>query len=519
MSDAVLPPLIAQMMQPGFYPHPVVEPIGLIQTHISYVLLTGDYAYKIKKPLDFGFLNYTTLELRKHFCEEELRLNQRGAGDLYLAVLPIVKLGEGFTLSDIAEDAGSPTGETVDYTVRMKQFPQDTLLSEMFARGDLTEALLDQLAVTVADFHKQADTSDYIRSFGEVAAIRAAFDENYEQTAGFIGGPQTQQQFEATQAYTDHFFAEQVDLLAQRRTQNWIRACHGDLHLGNICLWQDKLYLFDCIEFNEPFRLVDVMYDVAYIIMDLAVAGETALATTFLNAYVEQTGDWEGLQVLPLYVSRQAYVRAKVTSFMLNDPAISTDEKTQVSQQAAPYYRLAYDAMQSKPGRLFLMAGLSGSGKTTAARQWAKQVGAVHIRSDAVRKHLAGIPLMARGGDELYTPEMSQKTYDRLLSLGVTLSQAGYAVILDAKYDRKDKRQAAISQAQARGIPLQILHCTAPDAILRDRLQQRRGDIADATVEVLARQQFDPFSADEQPYVTTLNTTAELAAELTKVRE
>ncbi|MEO1351432.1 MAG: AAA family ATPase [Cyanobacteria bacterium J06635_15] len=519
MSDAVLPPLIVQMMQPEFYPHPVVDPIQLIQTHISYVLLAGDYAYKVKKPLDFGFLNYTTLALRKHFCEEELRLNQRAAADLYLAVLPISGGDAGFVLEAAGSDPETRAGATVEYTLQMRQFPQDALLNAMFARGELTEALLERLATTIADFHKSAETSDYISSFGEISAIRQAFDENYAQTADFIGGPQTQPQFDATQAYTNRFFAEQKELLTQRREQNWIRACHGDLHLGNICLWQDTLYLFDCIEFNEPFRLVDVMYDIAYVIMDLSLAGQTALATSFLNTYVEQTGDWEGLQVLPLYVSRQSYVRGKVTSFMLNDPAISATEKTKVSDQAAPYYRLAYEAMQPRTGRLFLMAGLSGSGKTTVARQWAKQTGAIHIRSDAVRKHLAGIPLMARGDDELYTPTMTQKTYDRLLDLGVTLAQAGYIVILDAKYDRQDKRKAAIARAQTHTIPLQILHCTAPDAVLRDRVQQRTGDIADATVDVLTRQHFEAFSADELPYVTVLDTTVALTQELAKVGE
>mgnify|MGYP001792183944 CR=1 FL=1 len=516
MSDTLLPPLIAEMMQPGFYPHPVIEPIRLIQTHISYVLLTGDYAYKVKKPLDFGFLNYATLDRRKHFCEEELRLNQRAAAAIYLDALPIYKTDAGFTLGGAQSKAES--GEAAEYTVKMRQFPQAALLSTLFEQGELTEALLQRLAQTIADFHGIAETSDYIRSFGEVEAIRQSIDENYEQTVGFIGGPQTQAQFDATQAYSDRFFIEQVDQLAQRREQGYIRACHGDLHLGNICLWNDQIYLFDCIAFNEPFRFVDVMFDIAYIIMDLSVAERTDLATVFLNAYVEQTGDWEGLAVLPLYVSRQSYVRGKVMSFMLADDGISAAEKARISDRAAPYYRLAYDYVRPRTGQLFLMAGLSGSGKTTLARQWAKQIGAIHIRSDAVRKHLAGVALMERGGDEIYTPEMSQKTYERLLNLGIMLARAGYAVILDAKYDRQGMRQAAIAAAQASQISLRMLHCTAPEAVLRDRIAQRQNDIADATLDVLALQRFEAFDKDQQPYVTSIDTTADLADQLAKLK-
>jgi hypothetical protein len=370
------------------------------------------------------------------------------------------------------------------------------------------------LAAATADFHAKSATNDYIRSFGEVAKIRQSIDENYEQTQQYIGGPQTQEQFDQTQAYTDRFFAERADLFAARQQRDRIRECHGDLHLRNICLWQDQLYLFDCIEFNEPFRFVDVMFDIAYIVMDLAARDRADLATVFLNAYVEQTGDWEGLQVLPLYVSRQSYVRAKVTSFLLDDPSIPASEKADISQNAAQYYRLAWQMTQAQQGQIILMAGLSGSGKTTAARQLAPQVKGIHIRSDAVRKHLGGIPLEQRGDDQLYTAEMTQKTYGRLLELGVTLASQGYTVILDAKYDRADRRQAAIAAAAEQDLPLHILYCDAPLEVLQQRLEQRRGDIADATVDILEKQRFEPFAAAAQEQVITLDTTQDLQPQL-----
>lgn len=512
MASTSLPTLIQQMLKPEFYPHPVQEPIQLMQTHVSYVLLTGDYAYKVKKPVDFGFLNYSTLERRQHFCEEELRLNQRTAASIYLAALPIFQVSDD-TYGLDADD------NVAEYTVKMRQFPQSTLLSQMFEREELTEDLLRQLAEAIAQFHLAAKANDYIRAFGTVENIRQSIDENYEQTEGFIGGPQTQQQFDNTKAYTDHFFATQQDLLQQRIDQDKIRACHGDLHLNNICYWQDELLLFDCIEFNEPFRFVDVMFDIAYIIMDLTVSGRRDLAATFLSHYVEHTGDWEGLQVLPLYVSRQSYVRAKVTSFLLGDPSVSEADKQAASAKAAKYYTLAWSYVQPQTGQLFVMSGLSGSGKSTVARELSRKLGAVHLRSDAVRKHLAGIPVQQRGEDSLYSPEMSQKTYERLIFLGTLLANQGYTVILDAKFDREATRGQAIDQAQSHGLPLTIVHCKAPLEVLKQRVQQRDGDIADATVEVLENQTMETFTSKEQDYVKTVDTTQALSPQLATIVE
>ncbi|WP_026100856.1 bifunctional aminoglycoside phosphotransferase/ATP-binding protein [Synechococcus sp. PCC 7336] len=516
MTDATLPPLIQQMLLPDFYPHPVADPIQLIQTHISYVFLTGEFAYKVKKPLDFGFLNYTTLEKREFYCQAELRLNQRGAAELYLDVLAISETDGTFELGG--------RGQPVEYVLQMRQFPQETLLPELLDRGELTPALIRQLAQRIARFHAQLDTSDYIREFGSVANIRAAFDENYEQTERYIGGPQTREQWEATRTATDRFFADRADLLHRRVRDNKIRECHGDLHLNNICYWNNRFSLFDCIEFNEPFRFVDVMYDIAYIVMDLQVRGRSGLSALFVNEYIEQTGDYEGLQVLPLYVSRQSYVRAKVTSFLLDDPNVSADKRAEAEQTAAQYYRLACECLQPRTGRLFLMSGLSGSGKSTVARAIAQKFDAVHIRSDAVRKHLAGIPLQERGsegdyGSGIYTPEMTAKTYDRLLELGILLAEEGYPAILDAKYDRQALRQTAIAAAREHNIPLKIVSCEAPIETIRTWLKARQGDIADATVDILERQieAFEPLSEAEKASAVVIRTDGDMTAQLEKL--
>ncbi|TVP61005.1 MAG: adenylyl-sulfate kinase [Nodularia sp. (in: Bacteria)] len=501
MTEVNLPVLIQQMLQPGFYSHAVTEPIQLIQTHISYVLLTGDYAYKLKKPVNFGFLDFSTLEKRKHFCQEELRLNQRGAAELYLEVLPVTMVEEQYHLGG--------AGKAVEYALKMRQFPQELLFTTLFEQGKLNETHLAKLGQVVAEYHAKSATNDYIRSFGEVPQVRAAIDENYQQTEKYIGGPQTQKQFQETKQYTDNFFLERPELFASRVENNYIRECHGDLHLRNIALWHDKITLFDCIEFNEPFRFVDVMYDVAFTVMDLEARHSPDLANAFLNTYVEQTGDWEGLQVLPLYLSRQAYVRAKVTSFLLDDPSVPATAKAEATQTAAEYYQQACEYTKPKAGKLILMSGVSGSGKSTTAKYLARQLQAIQIRSDAVRKHLGGISLRERGGDDLYTPEMTQKTYARLLDLGIMLAKQGFNVILDAKYDKQQLRQEAIAQADKHQLPLQIIYCTAPLEVVQERLAKRTGDIADATVDLLTSQlqQAEAFTVAEKPYVQIWDTT------------
>lgn len=497
--------LIQQMLLPDFYPHPVTMPIELIQTHASIVLLTGDIAYKLKKPVNFGFLDYSTVTKRQHFCEEEIRLNQRGAKELYLAVLPISQQDRKYQFGQ--------DGEIVDYAVKMVQFPQSALLSRMFESGQITTSDIEEMGRVVARFHAEAQTSECISSFGTVAKIRQSIDDNYRQTEKYIGRAQTQLQYTQTKAYTDRFLLEHSQLFLDRIAGGFIRECHGDLHLRNICCWQTKILLFDCIEFNESFRFVDPMYDVAFAVMDLEARGRKDLANRFLNTYVEQTGDWAGLQVLPMYLSRQAYVRAKVTSFLLDDAGISSQDRAAAAKTAENYYHQAWEYTRPKQGRLIMLAGLSGSGKSTLGKQIAEFLNGVQIRSDAVRKHLGGIPLLTKGDDSLYTPEMTARTYQQVLSLGAKLAAQGFTVILDAKYDRQSLRAAVIDLAQSEGMQLDIIHCNAPEIVLLDRLAQRTGDIADATVDLLASQQlaWEDFTLVEEQYVTRIDATLNLS--------
>ncbi len=502
MNITNLPPLIQAMLQPGFYPHPVTEPIELLQTHASYVFLTGEFAYKLKKPVNFGFLDYSTVAQRQHCCQEELRLNQRGAQELYLAVLPISTTGQQFVLNG--------SGEIVEYALQMVQFPQTALLSNMFEAGAVTADQIVEMAKVVAVYHAGAQTTEYISSFGHIPTLRRSIEENYQQTTKYIGIAQTPQHYAETKAFTDRFFDQHPEVFVDRVQGNFIRECHGDLHLRNVCYWPDRIQLFDCIEFNETFRYVDTMYDVAFATMDLTARGRTDLSNVFLNNYLEQTGDWEGLQVLPLYLSRQAYVRAKVTSFLLDDPTIAAVDRAAAQTTAQDYYQLAWQYTQQPTGRLIVMAGLSGSGKSTVARQIAQQLNAIHLRSDAVRKHLGGIALTDKGGTDLYSPAMTTHTYSRLQFLGIKLARQGYTVILDAKFDRQSWRSPLLQS----GLPVQIVHCQASAPVLVTRLQQRTGDIADATADLLTGQaaSWENFTVAEAKYVMAINTTQDLTA-------
>lgn len=495
------PELLRSLSDPKFYPHPSPDPIEVIQTHISAVFLTGDFAYKLKKPVNFGFLDFSTLEKRHYFLDRELVMNQPVAPELYLEVLPITSAQGQLSLDG--------AGEVVDYVLKMRQFPQDSLLSNRLVAGQITESDMVQLGKVVAEFHRQTQTNLAIQAFGNLEQIGKAIADNYRQTERYIGIAQTQQQFAETEAFTRNFLQQKSTVFQQRQNQQKIRECHGDLHLSNICFWNGKFHLFDRIEFNEEFRFVDVIYDIAFTIVDLDVHSRLDLSNRFLNSYLEQTGDWEGVQVLPFYLCRQAYVRAKVQSILLDDPNISPHRKSQALAAAVNFYHLAWQYTQPSVGRLIIMSGLSGSGKSTVARQIAPQLKAIHLRSDAVRKHLAQIELSERGKADLYSAAMTERTYARLLELGILLVRQGFTIILDGKFDRQRWRESAIQSAISEGLSLTFLQCVAPLAVLRDRILHRQGDISDATPDLLEAQlqQAEPFTASEQAHAIALDTT------------
>lgn len=492
--------LIKLFTNPKSFPHEVEEPIKVIQTHGAVVFLTGKYAYKIKKPVDLGFFDYSTLNKRKKNLDLELELNRKYCPELYLEVLPVfIDLGKD-------QNIFNPTGQPFEYALKMQQFPQSSLLSKQLSNDLLLDEDFRVLGKLVADCHQKSKTDLYIQGYGSIEKIRKSFDDNYLETKKFIGHLQTRKQYEGTKKFTDDFFSTKAQLLDERKKSGAIRECHGDLHLNNISKWQGKYYLFDRIEFCEEFRNVDTMYDIAFTVMDLESNQANRFASIFLNSYLEHSGDWRGAAVLPLYLSRQAYVRAKVSSILWEQTKNSVN-KENLAKKARHYYQMAFSYSQPKKGELWIMCGLSGSGKSTSADFLCSELGGIHIRTDAMRKHLAGIPPDQHGEDSIYTNEMTEKTYQNIATLGLDLVSLGYRVFLDGKYDRKHQRSQLLHAAQSQGFPLHIVHCEASIATLKARIKARSGDISDAKPDMIDWQAeaFEGFTHKEKPHLFSID--------------
>jgi len=310
-----------------------VDYIKLLQTHISYIFLTGHYAYKIKKPVNFGFLDFTTLEKRKFYCEEELRLNRRLCGDMYIDVLPI-------TLSrNLVKINGS--GKIVEYTVKMKELSQESLMSELLRKDKVDKYIMDKIARILADFHNKAETNSEIERYGSIDIVKFNWDENFEQTREFVGRTIKSQEYSFIYRTVQRFLKDREDLFKVRRRNGRIRECHGDLHSGNIFI-ADRIYIYDAIEFNKRFRYCDVASDVAFLVMDLEFLSKKNLSSYFLERYIKYSGEDESfLEILPFYKCYRAYVRGKVTSFKLNDPNITEEEKEASKRIAEKYFKMS----------------------------------------------------------------------------------------------------------------------------------------------------------------------------------
>ncbi|MEC9085377.1 MAG: phosphotransferase, partial [Pseudomonadota bacterium] len=392
--------LIKALQNPELYDHPVKD-FRVIETHISQVLLTGDFAYKIKKPMDFGFLDFSTLERRKRFCEEELRLNSRLAAELYLEVVPITGTPEQPQLGG--------EGTPFEYAIRMRQFDQNQLFDVRQERGDLPADLLTNLARQVADFHKSLPPVADDKPLGTPEAVYAAMQENFDQIRPMLDDAGLLAQLDNLEDWTRTTFERCRDLIAHRRENGLVRECHGDLHLANITVFNNQVTVFDCIEFNEPFRWIDVMNDLAFLLMDLESRQEPALANRVLNTYLEYRGDFEGLALLPLYKAYRAMVRAKIALFTLGNPNLSEAEKADLMQRYRDYAQLAEDYGAIPNHYLLATTGLSASGKTCVSAALGVARGLIRRRSHLQRKRLHGLgPLddsKSGLGTDLYSPE------------------------------------------------------------------------------------------------------------------
>ncbi|AGZ33542.1 MULTISPECIES: bifunctional aminoglycoside phosphotransferase/ATP-binding protein [unclassified Pseudomonas] len=496
--------LINALQNPALYPHPV-DGFQLIETHISWVLLTGEYAYKVKKPMNFGFLDFTSLDKRQHFCNEELRLNQRLTDGLYLEVLPITGTAE-------APQIGGE-GEAIEYVLKMRQFPQGQMLNTLQANGELNAGHIDQMARQIAEFHLQAPKVPVDHPLGTPDSVMAPVEQNFEQIRPFLTDKADLQQLDNLQAWAHSSFERLHSLLEQRKAKGFIRECHGDIHLGNATLIDGKVVIFDCIEFNEPFRLTDVYADVGFLAMDLEDRGLKCLSRRFISQYLELTGDYEGLELLNFYKAYRALVRAKVALFSL--PADADGVQRATTLRTYRNYANLAESYSAIPSRLLAIThGVSAVGKSHVAMRMVEALGAIRVRSDVERKRLFGEQQAANAGQQntgIYDQNASAATYQRLHELAATILRAGFPVVLDATYLKRAQRQSAAEVANHTGVPFLILDCHAPEAVIASWLEQRQAensDPSDATLEVIKAQQAnrEPLDEEELKHSTRVDT-------------
>ena len=500
--------LIQALTDRSIYEHPTSE-IAVLQTHISWVVLTGPYAYKVKKPINLGFVDFSTLAKRHFFCQEELRLNRRLAPQLYLEVVAIY--------GTPARPRWHAEGAPIEYAVKMVQFAQETLLSQLVDAGQLGMAHIDRLVHEVSAFHARIATADPLSRFGTPEAIYQPMQENFQHLFDAIDDPVRQAHARQIEAWCQRTFAARRAAFVARKRDGFVRECHGDMHLGNMILLNDDVVIFDCIEFNEDFRWIDVASDVAFLTMDLAYRGRPDLAHRFLNGYLEATGDYGSLVLLPFYLTYRAMVRAKVAGIRLRQSGLAPEEAQHVREAFGSYLDLAERYTRPSRPRLVITHGVSGSGKTYGTQLLVEATGAIRMRSDVERKRLFGLTPLERSTDRsefnLYAPDVTQRTYTQLAQQATRVVEAGYPAVVDATFLRRAQREAFRRLAAQLGVPFTILEFRADAETLRRHVAHRSAqghDASEADVAVLHEQlaALEPLTAAEQTYALTVDTAA-----------
>ena len=487
-----LPEIVQALLETKAYPEtpPKVE---MVQTQMSFVFFAGDYVYKIKKPVNLGYLDYTTLEKRKFFCEQEIELNRRLCIGTYIGVVPVTRDKSG-NLS-LKEE-----GEIIEYAVRMRRLPQDAMMDVLLGKNQVSPEMVKRIAEKLVKFHQSTKTSAKITIFGTLGTIRQNTEENFTQTEKYIGSTVTQEQFRRIKEYTDNFVKKYASLFDKRVMEGRIRDCHGDLHAAHICI-TDDICIYDCIEFNDRFRYCDVASEVAFLAMDMDHYGRADLTHLFVNSYVEMSGDKELKELLNFYKCYRAYVRAKVNSFKVDDPHISETERQETLEIARSYFDLAEFYTISKP-ILVITTGFVGTGKTALAQALAKRLGLAVTSSDVVRKQLASIPLTQHRFEKfdsgIYSADFTRKTYDTMFSEAKNVLNEGGSVILDASFMKAEERLKAKELAGETGADFFIIECRIDEESIKQRLAQRlkEGSPSDGRWEIYEPQKkrFEPVT-------------------------
>jgi len=496
------PELIRKLLEPAAYPHGVHH-LQVIETHISWVILTGEYAYKVKKPVTLGFLDFSSLEQRKFFCEEELRINRRTAPELYMDIVPIGTKDEKVRVG--AEPA-------IEYAVRMRQFPHEARLDRYLQAGLMGPGDIHALAAMIARFHRNLPPrKSNDPGFEAERAVKPARN-NFRHLDPATFNDESLQQLAVIEAWTLQQAATLKSIFEARAQHGFIRECHGDLHLENLLVQDGRFVPFDAIEFNHELRWIDTANDITFLVMDLMARGCEDLAYSLLNAWLEETGDYDSMAVMRFYLVYRSMVRAVVTSIRQQQRPSQENDSFRIN--AAAYVELAATLVDTPPPTLYLMHGFSGSGKSWISERLISKLPALRVRSDLERKRLADLAVQhsADGRIEsgLYSPEITDRTYRTLARFCEAGLRSGFNMIADATFLRCRQRDLFASIATANGAQLVILDCAAPVRVLRNRIRQRQAenqDVSDANLAVLEHQltHHDPLNEIEQTLTVTID--------------
>lgn len=497
--SAVTPHILDSLRNPSAYPVSTAT-VELLQTHVSWLFLTDTHVFKLKKPVNFGFLDFSTIDRRRFYCHEELRLNRRLCPDIYEQV---VELRETETGASFAAE-----GRVIDYAVMMRRLPADRMLDRLIDNDGVSGDDIRIISRTISTFHLNAATSPHIAEFGSTEQIRFNWQENFEQTRPFQTTTLPEKVRDAIHSYINRFLDTNRPLFSERVEKGFVRECDGDIHLGNICLQNNRAYIFDCIEFNERFRFSDTAADIAFLLMDLDYHRRPDLAEAALSEYVSASGDLQCARLILFYKVYRAFVRGKVESLQLLDPGIAPEARTAAEERAVRYFRLAqgYCLRDDLPPTLFITCGTMGCGKSTLAGQLAFELGLHTHNSDVVRKQLAGLaPETAAPsafGEGIYSREMSEATYRHLEKLADADLAAGRSTIIDAAFGSQTERAQFGQLAKKHHVRFVILFVTCADDVQQWRLHERSlsgTSVSDGRIELLDRQSrtFEPPDTSE----------------------
>ncbi|MEY4567234.1 MAG: hypothetical protein RLY14_2204 [Planctomycetota bacterium] len=472
-----------------------VDRIQMLETHISWVYLTGSYAYKVKKPVAFPFLDYSTLATRQKFCQLELERNRKWAGDLYIELVGLH--GEEGDIRIGSADSH------VEWAIRMHEFSQVDCLAKLAPKGPLPQVWIDDLAEHLVEAHQQADPVELNSEYGRAESLRQQLIQCFIDINNAAQHQSQSIDYSRVEGLIFQKLEHLGQLLDARRSEGRVRECHGDLHLANLIRWKEKTVGFDAIEFNADFYWIDVWSDVAFAIMDLDSVGQYQAASRLLNRYAENSGDYQGLECLIVYLAYRALVRARINSLRI----IQNPPQSQVAHDALAemikYLKLAEGYFRERPLCIWMTHGVSGSGKSTGMLGVIDRSRAVRVRSDVERKRLAGLNAIERGPASIYTPEFSRATYSRCIELCRKILKAGFPAIIDATFLKRWQRELVYRLGKELGVPVRIARFEAEPSELVSRVMNRKGDASDATAEVVVRQlaEQEPLSDEELRWI------------------